>query len=319
MATGNKIRVGVVGHGHFGTYHARQYAAHPDVELVGIADPSEKAAEAIAKAHGDIRLADYRELIGKVDAVSIAVPTAMHEGVARNLIEAGIHVLIEKPLAPTADIARDLTALAERNSVVLNVGHIERFSATYERLKTEMSGRPVLVDAHRHAPWLGRILDVDVILDMMIHDIDLVLDLASSEPVSVTASGVAMMGHGLDAIIARVSFADGMTAHLSATRVAAATSRQMRIVENGRTLTADFGRGQLGVFTPDWGKPREEDVPHRDALRAEIDAFLAAVRGEGGGGVSGAEAAKAIALAEEIRAAADSRHGDLTPVQPTGA
>ena len=304
------IRVGVVGHGHFGKFHVRQYAAHPGAELIAVVDPAPSAAEAIRSAHGDIHLADHRDLIGRVDAVSIAAPTALHERIANELIDAGIHILVEKPLCQTADAARRLAARASERGVVLNVGHIERFSAAYGRLKAEIAAPSLLYDAHRHAPWLGRILDVDVVLDMMIHDIDLVLDLARSEPVSVSASGVEMMGHGLDAVLARVEFANGAVAHISASRVAPTVSRVMRVVEPTRTLTVDFGTGALSIFDAADKSAREEDVPHRDSLRAEIDAFLAAVAGEAEGGVGGAEATRALELADRIRAAALANTSD---------
>ncbi len=299
-----RIRVGVVGHGYFGAFHARHYEAHDEVELVAIADPTPSAAEAIQAAYNRRHVDDYRQLIGKVDAVSIAAPTGMHEAIATDFIEAGVHVLVEKPLCQTAEAAARVTALAAAKGVVLNVGHIERFSPVYRRLRDEIASPIRQFDVHRIAPWRGRILDVDVVLDMMIHDIDLVLNLAGSEPVSVAASGVEMMGHGLDAVLARVAFASGAMAHISASRIAPKVSRVMTIAETGRTLTADFGAGTLAVFTAADKDVREDEVPRADALRGEIDAFLAAVAGEReAGGVDGFAATRALALADRIRAA----------------
>lgn len=308
--TEETVRVGVVGHGHFGGYHAKQYAAHPDAELVGIADPSDKAAEVINASYGNVHVRNYRDLIGSVDAVSIAAPTAFHEEIATAFIEAGVHLLVEKPLALTEDSAKRLSEMAMAAGVVLNVGHIERFSASYAHLKSKIAAPPLLYDAQRHAPWLGRILDVDVVLDMMIHDIDLVLDLAQSEPVDVRASGVEMMGHGLDSVLARVAFANGAVAHIGASRVAPTINRVMRVTEAARTLTVDFGTGAFSVFDAAANASSEVDLPHRDSLRAEIDAFLAAVRGDGAGGVTGDEATKALALADRIRAAAVESSGN---------
>ena len=304
MGENPTLRVGVVGHGHFGAYHAKQYAARPDVHLVGIADPAAGAAAAVKAAYGEVHFGDYHDLIGRVDAVSIAVPTSLHEPVATEFIEAGVHLLIEKPLCGTADAARRLNQRAMKAGVVLHVGHIERFSSAYGELKSALLAPPLLIEAHRHAPWLGRILDVDVVLDMMIHDIDLVLDLIGSRAVGVSASGVEMMGHGLDAVLARIDFESGAVAQISASRVAKSINRMMRVVEATRTLTVDFGTGSLGIFEAASKSAAERLAPPRDALRAEIEAFLGAVRGTDGNGVGGAEAVGALELADLIRSSA---------------
>ncbi len=305
------VKVGVVGHGYFGAFHARHLEASPAAELVVIADPSEAAAEAIRASYGGRHATDYTSLIGRVDAVSIAVPTRLHRSVAADFIEAGIHVLVEKPLCESAAGGQQLAELAARRGVVLNVGHIERFSATYRRLRRELSGDARLIECQRHAPWRGRIVDVDVVLDMMIHDIDLVLDLARSEPSDVTASGVAMMGHGLDAVVARVLFANGSVAHFSANRVAPETSRIMRVVAPDRALMADLGKGKLGVYAADGKSLREEEIPLEDALKAEIDAFLSAVRGRSANGVDGRQAVAALSIVDRIRAAARTSGSDF--------
>jgi predicted dehydrogenase len=291
----------VVGFGYFGAFHAKQYAAHPDAELVAIAEPGEKARAALRAIYGDIGVPNHRDLFGKVDAVSVAAPTALHHAIAADFIAAGIPVLAEKPLCESAAAARELVALADRHKVVLQVGHIERFSATYRRLKDELRA-PQQIECWRHTPWRGRILDVDVVLDLMIHDIDLALDMAGSEPVDVTASGVSMMGHGLDSVLARVGFASGAVAHLSASRVAPIVSRVIKVTEGDRSLTGDLMAGKLSVFTADGAAVSEAEIAHVDALRAEIDAFLAAVAGRRGGqGVDGHEAVRALALADRIR------------------
>jgi predicted dehydrogenase len=300
-----RIKVGVIGHGHFGSFHAKQYEAHPGAALIAVADPTPAAAETARATYGDRHIADYRDMIGRVDAVSIAVPTEMHAAVARACIEAGVHVLVEKPLCPTAGEARALADFAAARGIVLHVGHIERFSATYRRLKERVAAPPLLYDVHRFSPWRGRILDVDVVLDIMIHDIDLVLDLAGSEPVEVTASGVELMGYGLDSVLARVGFASGAVAHIAASRVAPRVSRVFTVVEAKRSLTADFGANTLSVFSAAEKAVREEEVAKADSLRAEIDAFLRAVGGDkASGGVGGVEAVRALELAERIRRAA---------------
>ena len=297
-----RLKVGVVGHGYFGAFHARHYANHPDAELVLIAEPGGSAADTVRSAYGDIRVKDHRELLGKVDAVSIAAPTAWHHAIATDFIAAGIPVLVEKPLCESAKGARELAELADRNGVVLHVGQIERFSATFQRLKAEVRSPPLQMEFWRHTPWRGRILDVDVVLDLMIHDIDLALDLAGAEPVDVTASGVEMMGHGLDSVLAQIGFANGAVAHLSASRVSAKVDRLVKVTERDRSLAADLMAGKLDIFESDGATVSEIDVAHADALRAEIDAFLAAVAGLGGAdGVDGHQATRALALADRIR------------------
>lgn len=301
----DQIKVGVVGHGYFGTFHARHYEALPGAELVAVADPRPEASKAIRDAYGDRHVESHRDLIGKVNAVSVAVPTSKHAEVAADMIAAGVHVLVEKPLADTVDRARDLASSARAKRVVLQVGHVERFSATYQRLKAEWSGEAPILECQRCAPWRGRILDVDVVLDMMIHDIDLVLDLVRDRPIRVEATGAEMMGHGFDTVIARVEFAGGTTAHISASRVAPAITRSMTITERKRTLTGDLSLGRVGIFSASPEPSKSEfDVPHHDSLRAEIEAFLAAVGGRASNGASGEEAVAALELAEAVRRSA---------------
>ena len=300
-----RIKIGIVGHGYFGAFHAKHYANHPDAELVLIAEPDDKAGEAVAAAHGDIRVKDYKDLIGKVDAASIASPTALHSPIASDLVSAGIPVLVEKPLCDSAEGARRLAELADRYGVLVHVGHIERYSATYGRLKESLSSTPRQAEFWRHTPWRGRVLDVDVVLDLMIHDLDLALDLVASEPVEVTASGVSMMGHGLDSVLAEARFANGAVAHFSASRVAAKVNRSIRVTEPARSLTADLMAGKLSIFSAADSSVIDAEIAHTDALRAEIDAFLGAVAGaDNGVGVDSHEAARALALAERIRARA---------------
>lgn len=297
------IRAGVVGLGYFGSFHAKHYASHPDVAFAGIADPSPQRAEFIRATYGDIHVADPMELIGRVDAVSIAAPTALHHQVAGAFIDAGVHVLVEKPLAANAPDANDLTERAVRAGVVLQVGHIERFNPAYRALRAALRG-PRLIELRRHAPWTGRVTDVDVVLDLMIHDIDLALDLAGSDVVAVEAAGVSMMGHGLDAVNARLTFASGAVAELSASRVAASPLRSIVIHEADRTLAADLTARTVATFSANGAEKGSLEVVASDALGTEIQAFLDAIRGRESVGVTGRAAAAALTVAEAIRDAA---------------
>ncbi len=298
-----RIKVGVVGLGYFGTFHARHYAAIPGAELVATADPNEARGAIVRSTFGEIHQTDHRALIGRVDAVSIAAPTALHHRIAADFIDAGVHVLVEKPLADTAAAARDLAGRAERARVVLHVGHIERFSPAYQAIRQRVDA-PRLIECRRHAPWTGRVTEVDVVLDLMIHDIDLALDLAGAATVGVEGSGVAMMGHGLDAVVARLWFANGAVAHLSASRVAPLPSRTVVVHEAERALAADLGAKTATEFTAAGAVKAAIAVPEGDALRLEIQAFLEAIGGRAGQGVEGRAAAEALEIAEAIRTAA---------------
>ncbi|MGD9740519.1 MAG: Gfo/Idh/MocA family protein [Bauldia sp.] len=298
-----RIRVGVVGLGYFGSFHAKHYAAHPEAELVAIADPSEGRGAFVRSTYGDIHHTDHRDLIGLVDAVSIAAPTALHHRIAPDFIEAGIHVLIEKPLAETAAGARDLAERAARKGTILHVGHVERFSPAYRSLRQAVAA-PILIECRRHTMWTGRVIDVDVVLDLMIHDIDLALDLAGSNVTAVAASGVEVMGHGLDSVIARLTFANDASAHLSASRVAAAPSRVIIVQEKARTFAADLGARTLSSFVGKGAVKESVEIPAGDSLGREIGEFLLAVGGRGGQGVGAAEAVAALEVAEAVRAAA---------------
>jgi predicted dehydrogenase len=302
------IRTGVVGLGYFGSFHARHHAAHPDTLLVGVVDADPERARAAAEAHGAAAFGDYRDLIGKVDAVSVTVPTALHHRVAGDLIDAGIHVLVEKPVTDTPDTARDLLSRADSANVLLNVGHIERFSATFAALRERVS-RPLMIDCQRLGPWTGRAADVDVVLDLMIHDIDLALSLAGAPVESIEATGTAVVSANIDAAEARIGFANGVVATLRASRVAPAVDRVIRVNEADRSLAADLARRTLSVSRhvpggqgPDGFVTETVDVAPRDALGAEIAAFIVGVTTKGPGGVDGRAGLDALVVAERIRA-----------------
>ena len=294
-----RLRVAVIGHGYFGAFHAKHYAAMPDVEFVAIADP-----RATITSAGAPHVKDHRALLGRVDAVSIAAPTALHHAIAGEFLDAGVHALVEKPLADTAERAGDLAARAERAGVVLRVGHIERFSPAYRALRAAVS-RPLMIEARRHTLWTGRAIDVDVVFDLMIHDIDLVLDLVGTMPASVEAHGVALMGRDLDAVDARLTFADGTAASLSASRIALVAGRTLTSYEAGRVLTADLAARALSVFDAATARRSAVEVTPGDALGHELKAFLDAVRGEASPGAGGADATRALLVAEQIRGAAE--------------
>jgi predicted dehydrogenase len=276
--TGDRIRTGVIGLGYFGSFHARQHAANPKGRLVGVVDADSVRADTAATQHGATAFSDHRDLIGKVDAVSITVPTSLHHAVAGDFIDAGIHVLIEKPIADTPAAARDLVRRAERSGVVLQIGHIERFSPVFGLLR-ERAKNPITVECTRIGPWKGRAIDVDVVLDLMIHDIDLVLALVGSEVVSVEAMGAPVLAPTNDFARAQLRFENGVVAYLEASRISDRTERTIRVVEANRYWTADLAARTVSSFDRRgaFDIRDEVSVPASDNLALEIDSFLQAV------------------------------------------
>jgi len=296
------IRVGVVGLGSFGRHHARHYAAHPMAHLVAVAD--QDPARAKASAHGATAYADHRHLIGKVDAVSVAVPASLHYAVARDFIDAGVHVLVEKPIATVSADGRDLVARAERAGVILQVGHVERFSPAVAELRLRVTS-PRRIACLRRTPWTGRSADVDVVLDLMIHDIDLVLVLAGAPVTSVAASGIDGASGATDEAEAWLTFANGAIATLSASRIASEGERRIAITEPNTAYVADLSGPSLTVTSrrvPGAVPMPVPLVPH-DNLGAEIDAFLTSVATGAPPDVDGRAGLAALEIAERIRAA----------------
>lgn len=311
-----KARVGVVGLGYFGSHHARHYAAHPGAELIAVVDADPERAGIAAQNHQAEALADHKALIGKVDAVSITVPTSLHHAVARDLIEAGLHVFVEKPIAAEVDEAADLVARAHRQGVTLQVGHIERHSPAFAALRERVRA-PRLIECVRQNPWNGRATDVDVVLDLMIHDIDLALTLAGSPVESVAATGVRVATATSDAAEARLTFASGAVANLSASRVAATGRRTVTVVEPGRCLTADLANQTVSITVGEGGAVDTETVSltPADNLATEIDAFLHSVRTGNRPLVDGRAGLDALKVADMILAAISNRR--VATPQPT--
>jgi predicted dehydrogenase len=296
------IRAGVVGLGSFGRHHARHYALNPKADLVAVSDSD--AARGRENGQGAPLFADHRDLIGKVDAVSIAVPATWHAAVARDFIDAGVHVLIEKPIAIDIADAKDLIERAHTRGVVLQVGHVERFSPAVAALQSRLTN-PRRIAARRQTRWSGRSTDVDVVLDLMIHDIDLVLTLAGAPVASVAASGIVSKSGMTDEAEAWLTFANGAIATLSASRVAADGERRLTITEPNTSYNADLSGPTLTMTSR--RVPGASPIPvvlqPRDNLGAEIDAFLTSVAGGTPAIVDGAAGFAALDVAERIRAA----------------
>jgi predicted dehydrogenase len=303
------IRVGVVGLGYFGSRHLRHFAAQTSAQLVGVVDSDLARATAAADPLGVEAFARHRDLIGKIDAVSIVVPTTHHHAIARDFIDAGVHVLVEKPIASDAKAAADLVTRAAKAGTVLQVGHIERFAPAFSALRQRVFA-PSLIESVRRTPWSGRAADVDVVLDLMIHDIDLALTLAGAPVVSLRASGESVVTRLNDVAEARLTFANGVVATLSASRVAEKGQRSLFVSEPGRHLAADLSAQSLVETTrsAEGDRALTVQLDRSDNLAAEIADFIESVRTGRKPLVDGKAGLEALAIADEILVAIAAGH-----------
>jgi predicted dehydrogenase len=308
------LRAGVIGVGSLGRYHAQKYAAAEGVELVGVVDLDLERARAVAAPYGCRAATRAEKLLPELDVVSVAVPTEAHAAVVQACLEAGVHTLVEKPITRTLEEADALIALAQSRSLTLAVGHLERFNPAFVDLSA-MLDRPFFMEAERLGGFKGRGIDVDVVLDLMIHDIDLMLAMMPSRVVSVSACGFRVLTDLIDIANARFEFEDGAVADLSASRVSRAPVRKLRVFGTNFYGSADLQSRELRV-------ERRADAPEQasearsygpaDALRDEIDAFIGAVRGNGVRIVDGHAGRAALALALEVNQGISERLGRLS-------
>lgn len=283
----SKTRVGVVGVGYLGKIHARIYAQMPEVELVGVADLDAQAAREIAEQYRCASYTDVRQLVDKVDAVSIVVPTVAHLSVARTFLERHVHMLMEKPLASTYEEGVELVELAERAGVVFQVGHLERFNAGVMALAERVQD-PRFIEVHRLGTFVERATDVDVVIDLMIHDIDIVMALVKAEIKEVAASGLPVLTPHIDIANARLEFANGAVANVTASRVSNKKQRRIRIFSGDGYYALDYAEQQLEIVRP---QPRagaraeivveRPPLVPRPPLETELAAFIECVRTKG--------------------------------------
>ena len=304
-----KLRAAVIGVGSLGRYHAQKYAALDGVELCGVADLDDGLAQSVASELACRGVRDFRELLPHVDIVSVVVPTEAHYEVARACIEAGVHALIEKPITRTLEEADALIALARARGLTLAVGHLERYNPAFVDLSA-MLERPFFVEAERLGGFKGRGTDVDVVLDLMIHDIDLMLAMMPSKVLSVSACGFQVLTDLVDIANARFEFEDGAVADLSASRVSRTPVRKLRVFGTNFYASADLQLPELRVerrplADGSGGSARTYDKP--DALRTEIEAFVAAVRDGEARIVTAEQGRDALALALEVNAGIHER------------
>jgi predicted dehydrogenase len=301
-----RLRVGVVGVGHLGKEHARILATLPEADLVGVADVNPAQAQAVAARAGTRAFGDYRDLLGALDAAVIAVPTVHHHAVAGDFLRRGVPLLVEKPLASNRDQAEELVDLAGRRGTLLQVGHIERFNPAFEELQRR-SLQPRFVHCQRLSSFTGRSTDIGAVLDLMIHDLDLLLALVGSEVTEVRATGLTLLGGREDMAEARLTFANGCTAHLTASRVNPAPFRRMQVWGPEGYAGVDFARRQVTLAQPAFGagpplQLLDVDRNQGDQLTRELQEFLHSLATGARPRVGGEEGRDAIALADRILA-----------------
>lgn len=303
------LRAAVIGVGYLGRFHAQKYRDHASVTLMGVADVSHERATEVAAEVGCPAFTDYRELFGKVDLVSIAVPTQYHYPVAKDCLAHGIHVLLEKPITQTVAEADELIQFANERSLVLQAGHLERFNPAVKALQGVLKN-PLFIESHRLAPFKPRGTDVNVVLDLMIHDIDILLSLVDHPITTVNSVGVPVLSGEVDIANARLQFANGCVANVTASRASRETLRKIRIFQQDAYIAIDYQNRSIAIYRRQPGANlipglpdiavEERTFAQGDALRDEIDAFITAVRDGTPPVVSGEDGKRALEVAMQI-------------------
>jgi predicted dehydrogenase len=309
-----KLRTAVVGVGHLGKFHAQKYKMIPEADLVGVCDRNLEQAEKIAAELNTLAFTDAKELIGKVDAVTIAASTPAHFDLCSMFLENGVHVMVEKPITETSVQGARLCELADKKGVRLQVGHVERFNPALKAVKSKLLD-PLFIECHRLAPFKIRSTEVDVVLDLMIHDLDVILSLVQSAPAKVSAVGTPVLTKKLDIANARIEFESGAVANVTASRVSQNTQRKFRVFQKDQYLSIDFQAGEVNLLTKT-GEWSEGNIPldHEshgmekgDALLDETHDFVLSILENRPVIVSGWDGLKALRLAEEIIKDAERR------------
>ncbi len=280
-----KLRVGVVGVGYLGKFHAQKYHQMPDVELVGVVDTDADQGKKVACDNGTAYHPDHQSLFGKIDAVSIAAPTPAHFSIAKDFLQQGVDVLIEKPITSVLEDADELIQIAESKGLIIQVGHLERFNPAVVALEGKIS-QPRFIESHRLSIFQGRCTDVSVVLDLMIHDIDLILNLVRSEIKTVNAAGISVISGNIDIANARLEFVNGAVANVTASRISAKNERKLRLFQKEAYISIDFANHKITLVHPDMSQSNgiipgmsieELAFDKGDALDDELKSFVQSV------------------------------------------
>ncbi len=303
------LRAAVIGAGRLGTLHARKYAAIPGIKLVHVVDVDPVRAAAVGSELGATPLTDYKSLIGKIDLVTVASPGITHHQIASAMLTGGIDVLLEKPMAATLADAHDLARLATQCGRILQIGHLERFNPAVVHLHSIVN-KPRFIECHRLAPFTERGTDVDVILDLMVHDLDVILSVAPSEVASLEAIGVAILTDRIDLANARIRFQSGLIANLVTSRVSARRERKIRFFQPDAYISVDYETRSIQIFRkspPPRGaqfpviSAEQIDFGEGDPLADEVGAFVNAVRNRTTPVVTADDGLRVMELTERIK------------------
>lgn len=305
----SKVRCAVVGVGYLGRFHAQKYKQIEDAVLVGVSDASPERAKTVADELGVPAFTDYRDLKGKVDAVTVAASTQSHYEITKFFLENGVHVNVEKPMTVTIEEGEEIVRIAKEKGLKLQVGHVERFNPALQSAKEKLQ-TPLFIECHRLAPFKPRGVDVDVVLDLMIHDIDVILSLVKSPVKSISAVGAPVLTGIADIANVRIEFESGTIANVTASRVSQGATRKFRVFQKTQYLSIDFGTGEVNLTTKVPGEWTADNLPLEleswslekgDALLAETKAFVHAVKTGEPVVVSGEDGLIALRLASEIQ------------------
>jgi len=301
-----KVKVGVVGIGHLGNYHLQKYKLLPDVEIVGVVDALHERSQKAAVLYGCKAFTDHRDLIGKIDAVSITVPTQFHHSIAKDFLAAGIDALLEKPMTVTLEEADDLIDTAREKDVIFQIGFVERFNPAVTALG-QVIENPMFIESHRLHPFIERGTDVDVVLDLMIHDLDIILHFVKSPVKNVEAVGVSVLSDKVDISNVRMVFENGCVANITASRITLKNLQKIRFFALEGYHSVDFEKRELVSLSKTQGADgkirigyNDVEVIHCDPLEEEIRAFIRSVETRTPPLVSGLEGRKSLELAVNI-------------------
>jgi predicted dehydrogenase len=306
------LRMGVVGVGYLGSIHARVYSRMPGVKLIGVCDSDMARARTIAKKFRTAAFPDYRDLIGKVDAASVVVPTNLHHAVAKGLLENGVHLIVEKPITTTLQEADDLLAVAKAKGLILQVGHVERFNAGFLAVE-KIINKPIFIECHRLGPFKKRATDVGVVLDLMIHDIDIILGLIKQKIKDIEAVGAPVLTEREDIANVRIRFENNSVANLTVSRITDKTMRKIRIFQRDAYISLDYFKASCLIYRKTGSRITCQGVKIKkeEPLKLELESFANCVRSQERPLVSGLEGRKALAAALEIEKKIQDFYGSL--------
>ena len=300
-----KIKVAVIGVGYLGKFHAEKYKINKKVDLVGVVDSNKERRTEVSKKLNVLEFSNYKEVLSKVDAVSIAVPTNLHYEIGKIFLENGKHVLLEKPFTSTLAQAKTLGKIADSKKIILQIGHLERFNKAFLKLENIIQ-RPLFIECNRISPFKIRGTEVDVIMDLMIHDLDIILKLNKSNIKNIQAKGIKVLTNKADIANARITFENGCICNLSSSRISEKVERKTRIFQKNAYFSIDYQTNRLDTYTKESNKSvqsikrKSYQYENNDSLKKEIESFIDCVKSKKSPIVSSKDGINALKYALQI-------------------